>query len=118
MIAAKIIGLSGAVCVYDRRSTEVVKIFEGPAGTGTGEEAKLRIIITHDLIFIDRKASAIECVKWSPDGQLIGVAGSTTPVVAFDFKTGKMLYKGKDTGISLFTESGNSLFVCYFTINT
>ena len=94
--------------MYDRRSSAIVKIFEGPAGTG--EEAKPRIIITHDLIFIDHGPGETECVKWSPDGQLIGVAGIDTPVVVFDSKTGKLLYKGK--------ESRNGLFVCYFTMKT
>ena len=45
-----------------------------------------------------------ECVKWSLDGQLIGIAGSNKPVVAFDFRTGKLIYKG----------SGNCFLVSYF----
>lgn len=45
---------------------------------------------------------AVDCVQWSSDGQMIGIAwGSSVPVI--DFKSGKIIYEGYGNHSNLFT---------------
>lgn len=93
----------GPICIYDRRASRIVRIFDGPFGLSKNLDPYFTGYL--DLYFIGRETAGAECVQWSADGQMIGVAGAAKPVVAFDFKSGKLIYKG----------TGNRILDFFFT---
>ena len=45
----------------------------------------------------------INCVRWSPSGDMLASSSSDKTVALLDFKTGKKLYTGKTSDNSKFT---------------
>ena len=48
-------------------------------------------------LFIYCLLAEINCVRWSPSGEMLATTSDDTAVKLLDFKTGKMLYTGNTT---------------------
>ena len=85
------------VKIFDKRKSQVVQTFHG--------------IHTRNIFLFNKSFLAsncyyiddINCVRWSPSGDMLASSSYDKTVALLDFKTGKKLYTGKTPDNSKFT---------------
>ena len=83
--------------IFDKRESKIVKTFDG--------------IHTSNIFFFNKlfrtytcfSIGQINCVRWSPSGDMLASASGDKTVALLDFKTGKKLYTGNTSDGSKFS---------------
>ena len=78
--------------IFDKRESKIVHTFDG-IHTGTIFLFN-KSFLTSNCYYI----GAINCVRWSPSGDMLASSSFDKTVALLDFKTGKKLYTGNTSG--------------------
>ena len=85
------------VKIFDKRESKIVQTFDG---------IHTRNIFLFNKSFLTSNCyyiGEINCVRWSPSGDMLASSSDDKTVALLDFKTGKRLYTGKTPDDSKFT---------------
>ena len=85
------------VKIFDKRESKIVQTFDG---------IHTRNIFLYNKSFLTSNCyflGDINCVRWSPSGDMLASASDDNTVAQLDFKTGKKLYTGKTSDGSKFS---------------
>ena len=82
------------VKIFDKRESKIVQKFEG-----INESTIFNKLF---LLFISYPLDWINCVRWSPNGDMLASASGDKTVALFDLKVGKKVYTGKTSDESNF----------------
>ena len=90
-------GADKNVKIFDKRESKIVQTF---AGNHTSNVFLFnKSFLTSNCYYIGQ----INCVRWSPSGDMLASSSDDKTVALLDFKTGKKLYTGKTPDNSKFT---------------
>ena len=85
------------VKIFDKRESKIVQTFDG---IHTGNIVLFnKSFLTSNCYFL----GDINCVRWSPSGDMLASASDDNTVALLDFKTSKKLYTGNTSDGSKFT---------------
>ena len=85
------------VKIFDKRGSRVVQTFHGIHTSNIFLFNKS--FMTSNCYYIDH----INCVRWSPSGDMLASTSDDRTVALLDFKTGKKLYTGQTSDLSKFS---------------
>ena len=84
-------GFDGKVKIFDKRQSKIVQTFD--------DIRKSNIFLFNNKSFLITNCSytdSIDCVRWSPNGDMLASASGDTTVALLDFRTGKKPGKTSD----------------------
>ena len=87
------------VKIFDKRKSKIVQSFDS-IHRGKYFLFNNKSFLTSNCYHLD----TINCVKWSPSGDMLASASDDKTVALLDFKTGKKLYTGKTSDRSKFSQ--------------
>lgn len=79
--------------IFDKRNSKIVKIFDAKNSSKFFHLVNSFILID----IFDNITEILNCVRWSPSGDMLAAASRDNAAKLFDFNTGKVLYTGSES---------------------
>ena len=92
------VGRGHGVLIFDKRTSKIVQLFDNIHNSNSFYLPAKSFVTTIYYFIV-----SINCVRWSPSGDMIASASLDATTVLLDFKTGKKLYTANTSDGSKFS---------------